>query len=358
MNFLPEGYSVPEFSVDSTEILKNRKSGLIYCADFKNGEGKYVSTVIDSDDPVDLSVKISSRIELRFCYLVKDRVVKGLQITKLKNGSNPEKIHLSTLEWSGVLQLLEIFKDVDFKSIAKGSLVLDAKIINNPEDLKKFITTVATDPVGKVKLAEVAKNFNLLELNDVNEVAKRREGSKKFSDLLNNSEYFTNEKAVNSVGKDEEVWQKYFQDNDWLLGSDVIEILDERVIDEHSTVDLPVKSVDGFLDIIELKLPSASFWTAENNPTADLTKAIMQCMRYINEVEKRANDHAKISSLGIDIVKPRITLIYGRITGWSDDQKKQLRVLNASFHNITILTYDHVLARANKIVGQKSGDKA
>ena len=109
--------------------------------------------------------------------------------------------------------------------------------------------------------------------------------------------------------------------------------------------------MDGFLDIIELKLPTAPFWTAENNPNAELTKALMQCIRYLNEAEKKANDYDKIKELGCDIVKPRITLTYGRSIDWHGEQHKQLRILNASFHNITILTYDHVLQRAKRLIG-------
>jgi hypothetical protein len=55
-----------------------------------------------------------------------------------------------------------------------------------------------------------------------------------------------------------------------------VEILGYRGLDEHNKTDLPVKSLDGLLDIIELKLPDSLFWNSDNSPTADLTKATGQ----------------------------------------------------------------------------------
>ncbi|MDR0590996.1 MAG: DUF4263 domain-containing protein [Candidatus Nomurabacteria bacterium] len=135
-----------------------------------------------------------------------------------------------------------------------------------------------------------------------------------------------------------------------ILGSDIVEVLGYRSLDEHNKTDLPVKSLDGFLDIIELKLPNASFWNADNSPAADLTKATMQCAKYLQVAEKKQNDKDKVKELGCDILKPRITLIYGRSNDWDDTQKEQFRSLNSLYHNINILTYDLVLKRAKRIL--------
>lgn len=343
---IPTGAWTTVFSSSPQKILENRKNGQIYCADFSNGEGKYISTTFESDEPVDLSLKISPKVEVRFTYILNEDGVNGLQISKLSSRGVVEKIHLSTMDWQGVLALLEIFKEVDLSSIAKGSLILNADIIKDPEALKSFLGTVATDPQGKEKLREVAKNFNILTPDYVGEMSRRKKNTEQIVKLLDDTEYFNSIKNKYNIGKDEQVWQKFFEKNDWMLGSDVIELLDDRIFDEHNTVDIPFKALDGFLDIVELKLPTAPFWTSENNPNSELVKAIMQCTRYVAVAERKANDYEKIKELGCDIVKPRITLIYGRSNNWSEAQHKLLRTLNASLHNITILTYDHVVRRA------------
>ena len=58
-----------------------------------------------------------------------------------------------------------------------------------------------------------------------------------------------------------------------------------------------------------------------------------------------------VNSAHIKTVKPRCILIFGRSNNWNIRQIETYRIMNAGFHNITIMTYDHVLERAKRIVG-------
>lgn len=336
--------------VDGASILARRSAGEIYSADFGNGTGKYISCVIQSSDPYDISIKISPKIEVRLTYIFKKKEVSGIQISKLDNRGQRTDINLSSLDWEGVLKLLHIFSEMDMSAVAHKSLIVEGGLAKDPESLKRFLNTVATDSDGLEKMKEVLKNFGAIRMGDINEIAERNGAVALFESILNNQEKFVEYKTELGVGKNEEVWQKFFEYNPWILGSDFVEVLDERVLDEDSITDLPVKDYDGFVNIIELKLPTEDFWTQEYNPVSNLTKAMMQCMRYITETERRMNDKKKTDSLGANILKPRITLIFGRSDQWSDEQREQFRILNSSFHNISILTYDHVLNRAKKII--------
>jgi hypothetical protein len=119
-----------------------------------------------------------------------------------------------------------------------------------------------------------------------------------------------------------------------------------------------MEAYDGFLDIIELKRPGGglNFWLLQkdhNNfvPHSDLIKAITQTTNYIYEVEREMNSVKFLDRTGhVPVVKPRAVLIYGRSNDWDAEKKKAYRILNSSYHNITILTYDHVLERAKKIL--------
>jgi len=158
----------------------------------------------------------------------------------------------------------------------------------------------------------------------------------------------------------EPYWQKWFQKNDWVLGSEYVRILSERYIDKENISDFLMEAYDGFLDIIEIKRPGGSlnFWaklTDHGNyyPSSDLTKAITQSSQYILEVERESNSDKFIKQHdGVKTVKPRCILIFGRSNNWCQDRMEAFRVLNSSFHNITIMTYDHVLQRAYRILGQ------
>ncbi len=156
----------------------------------------------------------------------------------------------------------------------------------------------------------------------------------------------------------EDIWQKWFKNNPWVLGSEFVKILDSRSIDTQNISDYLMEAYDGFLDIIELKRPGGglNFWSPQkdhNNfvPHSDLIKAITQTANYIYEVEREMNSVKFLNRTGhVPVVKPRAVLIYGRSNDWDMEKKEAYRILNSCYHNITILTYDHVLERAKKIL--------
>ena len=87
-------------------------------------------------------------------------------------------------------------------------------------------------------------------------------------------------------------------------------------------------------------------------PSSDLIKAITQCQNYIYEIEREANSLKFIQrTKGTKVIKPRCLLIYGRSNDWNEEQQEAYRILNASYNQITILTYDHLLLRAKNVLG-------
>ena len=156
----------------------------------------------------------------------------------------------------------------------------------------------------------------------------------------------------------EQKWQEWFKRNDWVLGSEFVKILDEREIDTANITDYLMQAYDGFLDIIEIKRPEGTlrFWVDRQDhgnyvPSSDLTKAITQATKYIYEVEREANSVKFLKRVrNVKTIKPRCILIFGRSNDWDDEQKEAYRILNSSYHNLTIMTYDHVLKRAKRIL--------
>lgn len=156
----------------------------------------------------------------------------------------------------------------------------------------------------------------------------------------------------------EQQWQEWFQHNDWVFGSEFVRILDERNIDTANITDFLVQAYDGFLDIIEIKRPEGNlqFWANSQDhgnyiQSSELTKAITQASKYIYEIEREANSIKFSEKVGnIKTIKPRCILIFGRSNNWNDKQKEAYRILNSGYHNLTIMTYDHVLIRAKRIL--------
>jgi hypothetical protein len=156
-------------------------------------------------------------------------------------------------------------------------------------------------------------------------------------------------------------WQRFFEEHDWILGSDFVRMLDEREIDVDHIADYLMQAYDGFLDLIEIKRPGGAmrFWAdaldhGHHVPHSDLTKAITQAQRYIYEVEREANSVKTLERLaGVKAVKPRCTLIFGRSHDWTAEKTEAYRIPNASQHSLSILTYDHVLERARRMLDMK-----
>lgn len=157
----------------------------------------------------------------------------------------------------------------------------------------------------------------------------------------------------------ESPWQSWFQKNSWVLGSQFVRVLDERQIDTQHISDFLMQAYDGFLDVVEIKRPEggSQFFSSTLDhgnyvPSQQLTKAISQASRYIYEVEREADSVKFLDRVdGVRTVKPRCILIYGRSHQWNPKQIEAYRIFNSCYHNITVLTYDHVLLRARRICG-------
>ena len=155
-------------------------------------------------------------------------------------------------------------------------------------------------------------------------------------------------------------WQEWFTKNEWVFGSEFVRVLDEREIDTARIADYLMEGYDGFLDIIEIKRPEGGlrFWAEQRDhgnlvPAMDLVKAITQVTRYLYEVEQEANSVKFLDRVGVRAVKPRATLVFGRSAGWENEQNEAYRILNRGYHDLTIMTYDHVLQRAERILAGK-----
>lgn len=157
----------------------------------------------------------------------------------------------------------------------------------------------------------------------------------------------------------ENSWQTWFAENCWVLGTEFVRVLDERDIDTANITDYLMQAYDGFLDIVEIKRPETGqdFWASSQDhgnyiPSSHLVKAVTQASKYIYAVERQSNSVEFLERVDdVKTIKPRCVLIFGRSHDWNEGQKEAYRILNATYHNISILTYDHVLDRARKIAG-------
>lgn len=164
------------------------------------------------------------------------------------------------------------------------------------------------------------------------------------------------EQAISS-GYPESYWQDWFSRNKWVLGSEYLNILPERDIDVTDIADYLMRAIDGFLDVVEIKRPDLPFWTRPDShgnlcPSSQLTAAITQCLNYLYKIELQSNSVEFMERVeDTKTVKPQCMLVYGRSVNWDDNELKSLRILNAAYHQLHIITYDQLLMRAKLLLG-------
>jgi hypothetical protein len=252
----------------------------------------------------------------------------------------------------------------------KSELTLDE---DETESLIKFLD-LYKDPLlnGSRKFISLDETFSDGELNNLKAIFENEDKKKLVSLILENNlipedvlagiKFAKMKNAVlefkNLLDSDvvESVWQVFFVKNTWILGTSFIKILDQRQIDVNNIADYLVKAMDGFVDIIELKRPIYKIWKENLNhgnyiKSAELVEAEMQVDKYMQKLEKESDSVSTLESFEYcKIIKPRATLIFGRSSEWNKQQYEDFRVINDSFSNKVILTYDMVLDRAKRII--------
>ncbi|MFH1601663.1 MAG: Shedu anti-phage system protein SduA domain-containing protein [Candidatus Shapirobacteria bacterium] len=164
-----------------------------------------------------------------------------------------------------------------------------------------------------------------------------------------------------SQDENEEYWQKLLAKNRWIFGNSYIGIIGERRTNISSTLDHPLITEDGYLEIVEIKKPSFSFWKLKTNgeqylyrdkylvPHQELQNAITQGSNYIFETEKEMDRKSWAESHdGIYPLKPKCLIIHGRSNDWGDNESQSYRLLNDRLHGVSIITFDHLILRAKQ----------
>lgn len=253
--------------------------------------------------------------------------------------SNPDKFKVSQPE----LEKLPNKTQNLFETIAPVLEINRNKSLTG-EEVSSLVTFLTSHHDFWTKAQE--NGLNIEDIYYSLSVKKRKKIIEEFQNRLNNMNEYQEDKGNNN-------WQHWFLDKKWMFGNDISEILDKRRSDHANIYDYLTESYDGFVDLIEIKDPKIKFWSERkdhNNyiPSSELVKAIIQCANYIHNLELRSNDKNTSRQLG-DILKPRCTLVIGRSFDWTEEHYESFRILNSSYHNISIITYDMLLKRAKNM---------
>lgn len=151
--------------------------------------------------------------------------------------------------------------------------------------------------------------------------------------------------------KNEVEIQRFLKQNIWMFGNDYVYIVENGVVNARNILDMVPQDFESYIDIIEVKLPKErlfNFDESHNNyyATSHLTKAIAQTQNYIFELEKKTADEEYQKSNDCKVIRPKGIILFGSQEPLNEGERQYLRILNSSYHNLQIITYQQLLEKA------------
>ena len=155
---------------------------------------------------------------------------------------------------------------------------------------------------------------------------------------------------------DEATYQQWCQQHSWSFGNSYFPPDQIRQITRSDKIDLLLPTVvGGFRDIVELKRPGMEVLRKDVSHenyyfASEVSKAIGQCHRYLDLLHQAA-DNGLLDHPEVVAYHPRATIIIGRSNDWDADKLRSLHGLNRRLNSISVMTFDHLLAQGERLLG-------
>lgn len=168
-------------------------------------------------------------------------------------------------------------------------------------------------------------------------------------------------KKVYPETKGKNSWQSWIYKNNWLFGVNYQKPIEKQKLSISGAMpDYLFPTLDGFFDVLEIKLPSKEIIVPDPSHTgsyawsSDTNKAIGQVVTYLNDIElyqlHLKQEIERVYGLKCFLIKPRAFILIGNKDGWVDQQHQALRKLNYSLHGITVLSYTDLIRMGEEII--------
>ena len=162
--------------------------------------------------------------------------------------------------------------------------------------------------------------------------------------------------CVNGRECHEHTYQKFLEANFWIFGSEYSVLIPNRNFIKNRQVDFPLRrTVDGYLEVIEIKRPTDYLFAYKDGEivgeSSVVSKARHQVSEYLSNIDIKQNDILVEDEIAVEKVRGKI--IVGRHDG-DAERKKALRRLNAQLTRVEVITYDQLIATAQRMLDMLS----
>lgn len=188
---------------------------------------RYVWKVFDSESNSEVEVTTDGlewvvrespkgRVQIKLLVTQQPGLVGHLWVERITHTARgPRAENVLSLEGEDAIRLVELVRNLDFIPLAGGDSIrvddaLVRQVFSSPEALTQFY-------MQRPDLFRMLIGSDV-EARDVVALARRRTEVDRFRQLLGDDAYFDSE-AEKLGGRKEEVWQRYFEENPWILGT-------------------------------------------------------------------------------------------------------------------------------------------
>ncbi len=387
-------------SNDEDYVAKKRSDRIYVSRPFKIGidkdkDARYITRVFDEGersrfDTVDGEIVIrathNDKVQIKAVVTNDENGIRELTLQSFriyKDGARPNEQYGINLRGSEISELLEFAGlaaklqvstagklKIDRDSLVHVDIDMDeaarAWLAKNPDVLRRIVASEATS-------------------RDVVAVAYRRKQLHIFDRLLHEDDYFDSMVSSHFNGRQEALWQAFFEKNRWIFGYGLFHLSAEGFTGERleqvvagSTVATPGKRIDGLLRtrgrvsatcLVEIKRHRTSLLDAKSyragvwQPSSELAGAVAQVLMSVDGMERefqrllimKDQDGNPTGEQAV-IARPRSVVVCGSLSqfvtpfGVNEEQFRSFELYRRHLVAPDIVTFDELYERARLIV--------
>jgi len=161
--------------------------------------------------------------------------------------------------------------------------------------------------------------------------------------------------ALEAGDAPEQVYQNWCEEHFWAFGNAYVVRESVRRLSASDQADAILRhTASGLRDIVELKRPDMQVLQYDSDHknyyfSAQVSRALGQCHRYLDvfsdEASKGLRDFDEVVAY-----HPRAIVVIGRSNTWDHEMQCALHGLNSRLHGITVMTFDHLLQQAERLL--------
>jgi len=277
----------------------------------------------------------------------------------------------------GIEELRRLYTYLSSFSVIKENLErsetfreIDGELKDLVEKIEKVDPTILTILLKKMsedqRIASLLSSLTDEEFNELDASKKQASYKNELAQLdklikleiSSPTEFVKNVEADESLlpykaGQPEKIFQNWVEKNLWALGGEYYKKHDARKIGINAESDLIVENAEGFIDLIELKRPSATVFKYDEShksyyPSPELALVIGQSLNYL----KILDTYKPIleQEYKVKVIKPRVIIVIGDASNFNEEQLDSLRMLNSNLNHIKVVTYSYFLSTGQKVI--------